>query len=237
MLGAPGAALVATLAHARSGGSRFAELARRGVAVILAARDADGLYTQRLFGGRVRYLGLVHGFAGNAAVLLRARPLLDDATRREIEAGIVAAARATIVREGEGASWPAGVSEPPALMQICHGPPGVVVSLASLTPLREELLAAGRAIWAAGPLAKGTNLCHGDAGNAFAFLALHAVTTDPLWLARARAFAMNATRRCDEARVRYGQGRHSLWTGDLGLAWFLAACIRGEARFPTIDFL
>ena len=56
-----------------------------------------------------------------------------------------------------------------------------------------ELLAeAGEATWVAGPLAKGSNLCHGTAGNACAFLALHARTGDTRWRDRARAFAMHA---------------------------------------------
>ena len=32
-----------------------------------------------------------------------------------------------------------------------------------------------------------------------------------------------------------GELRYSLWTGDLGLAIYLVDCIRGDARFPTLD--
>jgi hypothetical protein len=38
----------------------------------------------------------------------------------------------------------------------------------------------------------------------------------------------------DHAR-RYGIGRYSLWTGDPGFAIYLWDCVRGEARFPTLD--
>jgi hypothetical protein len=29
--------------------------------------------------------------------------------------------------------------------------------------------------------------------------------------------------------------RASLWTGDLGVALYLRACLDGDARFPTLD--
>jgi len=97
------------------------------------------------------------------------------------------------------------------------------------------LLAAGETIWAAGPLAKGPGLCHGTAGNAYAFLALHERTQDPLWLQRARAFAMHAIGQAAADARQYGQLRYSLWTGDLGLAIFLWDCICAQARYPTLD--
>ena len=41
------------------------------------------------------------------------------------------------------------------------------------------LLDAGRFTWAAGPLTKGSNLCHGTGGNGYAFLKLYRRTNDP----------------------------------------------------------
>ena len=91
------------------------------------------------------------------------------------------------------------------------------------------------AVWAAGPLTKGANLCHGTAGNGHAFLALHRRTRDPMWLERARAFAMHAIAQAEADARRFGQLRHSLWTGDVGLALYLWDCIHGQAEFPTLD--
>ena len=54
------------------------------------------------------------------------------------------------------------------------------------------LLDAGRFTWTAGPLTKGSNLCHGTGGNGYAFLKLYRRTNDPVWLDRARQFAMTA---------------------------------------------
>jgi predicted esterase len=101
--------------------------------------------------------------------------------------------------------------------------------------LDAELLAAGRAVWSAGPLAKGSNLCHGTGGNGYAFLKLYERTRDATWLDRARAFAMHGIGQTDAHARRYGQMRYSLWTGDLGFAVYLWDCIRGAAAFPTLD--
>ena len=70
--------------------------------------------------------------------------------------------------------------------QWCHGAPGIVATLAHLLDT-ELAVAGGELTWRAGPLLKGANLCHGTAGNGYAFLALHELTADEDWLVRARA--------------------------------------------------
>jgi hypothetical protein len=60
-------------------------------------------------------------------------------------------------------------------------------------------------------------------------------TNDPIWLDRARQFAMTAIFQYRGAQMVAGRRRYSLWTGDIGLAIFLWDCITGDARFPTID--
>jgi len=97
------------------------------------------------------------------------------------------------------------------------------------------LLEGGRFAWSAGPLAKGAGLCHGTAGNGYAFLKLYHQTGDATWLDRARAFAMTAIAQFREARVQFGRGRYALWTGDIGLAIYLSDCLTAEPFFPTID--
>ena len=89
-------------------------------------------------------------------------------------------------------------------MQWCHGAPGIVATLAHI--LDEELaVAGGELTWRAGPLRKGANLCHGTAGNGYAFLALLDRTGDERWLTRARAFAMHAAAQVEHSRSEYGQ--------------------------------
>ena len=115
--------------------------------------------------------------------------------------------------------------------QWCHGAPGIVATLAPF--LDEELaVAGGELTWRAGPLRKGANLCHGTAGNGYAFLALLERTGDERWLTRARAFAMHAAGQVELSRSEYGRGRYTLWTGDLGTALYLADCIDGGGQLP-----
>jgi lantibiotic modifying enzyme len=140
------------------------------------------------------------------------------------------------------ANWPPGASEPlehPRTGRIrtqwCHGAPGIVSSLARLTgdaELDRLLLAGGELTWRAGPIAKGTNLCHGTAGNGYAFLALFERTGDELWLERARAFAMHSIAQVAKTRVQFGRGRYTLWTGDPGTALYLADCLAGSGNIP-----
>ena len=83
----------------------------------------------------------------------------------------------------------------------------------------------------AGPLAKGANLCHGTAGNGYAFPSLLERTGDALWLQRARAFRRHAIPQV--ARERTGSGRgHYSWSGDLGTALYLADCVAGGGALP-----
>ena len=98
-----------------------------------------------------------------------------------------------------------------------------------VTSLRDNLdedlaLAGGELTWRAGPLAKGGGLCHGTAGNGYAFLELFRRTGDELWLDRARRFAMHALTQVS--------GRWSLWTGDPGIALYVADCVDGGGSLP-----
>ena len=82
---------------------------------------------------------------------------------------------------------------------------------------------------------KGAGLCHGTAGNGYAFLKLFERTRDELWLERARAFAMHAVAQVEHGLAEHGRGRHTLWTGDPGTALYLESCLSATAAFPTID--
>jgi len=205
------------------------------------------LWTQDLYGSIVQYLGSGHGFAGNAYALLRGAPLLPEERREALYDRCVETIRATAMVEGDAANWrpaiePPGSTRTKILVQWCHGAPGIVTGLADFPAGRsadmdELLLMAGRTTWNAGPLTKGPGLCHGTAGNGYAFLKLHQRTGDRVWLDRARAFAMHAIAQCERAREEYGRRRHSLWTGDPGLAIYLWHCLQGAGGMPVLDFL
>jgi lantibiotic modifying enzyme len=158
--------------------------------------------------------------------------------------GARAALSSTAIRESGLANWPPALSEGlvhrtgTIRTQWCHGAPGVVTSAAALpadAELDALLLEGGALTWAAGPLRKGAGLCHGTAGNGFALLKLFTRTGDERWLERARRFATHAAAQVEADRSRYGRGRHTLWTGDLGAAIFLRQCLAGASELPAID--
>jgi hypothetical protein len=245
LLGAPGTMLAARAMHTRTGEERFAELWRASARTLLARQDADGLWTQDLYGDHLRYLGAGHGFAGNVHVLRGAPEWLD--APNAVAARAVATTRAQALVEDGLASWPplpqGSRTGAPPRVQWCHGAPGFVTSLAALAPGDAEhgalMEAGGELTWRAGPPAGSAGLCHGTAGNGFAFLALFARTGDERWLQRARTFAMHALHQVDRLRAGHNRGRgwYTLFTGDAGAALLAAACLTGDPAFPGLDDL
>lgn len=215
------------------------------------------LWQQDLYGKQSRHLGAGHGLAGNAYAFLRGARhvdtnLVDRLEQRVLETLTVTAIHAgpnttdvhtaqvnwhVLVDKDRIAAWQAKGGRP--LVQDCHGAPGMVCRLAAAVPRSVAwdrlLLGAGELTWHAGPLAKGPSLCHGTAGSAMACLKLWRRFADPLWLERARRLALHAADQVEAARTRHRQGRHSLWTGDLGVACTLWNCIVEDDRFPTLD--
>ena len=243
LLGAPGTMLAARVMNARTGEERFAELWRASARTLLARQDADGLWTQDLYGDKLQYIGAGHGFAGNVRALTGAPEWLDEPAA--VVARALVTARALAIRNGAVASWPVltigSRTGAPPRVQWCHGAPGMVISLAALGHDDERhgalLNAGGELVWQAGPPARNAGLCHGTAGNGFAFLALLARTGDERWLERARAFAMHAINQVARFRADAGRGRYTLFTGDIGAALLAAACLEGDPRLPGIDDL
>jgi hypothetical protein len=241
--GSPGTALAAQLMYDETGDERLAD-AWRESADWLWDEWQDGLWLQEMYGTKRRYIGPGHGFAGNVHVLARG-DLLDARRRAELERRSLETLRRFVVRDGDLAQWlptddPASVSAT-TRTQWCHGSPGIVTSLAPIGRKNDELtallVAGGELTWRAGPLAKGPGLCHGTAGNGYAFLKLLDRTGDERWLERARAFAMHAAHQVERARAEHGRGRYSLWTGDVGAALFLASCLRADPAMPVLDVI
>ena len=205
------------------------------------------LWTQDLYGRIEQLLGAGHGFAGNAYALLRGAAWLPMDRREALYDRCVESLRATAIVKADAANWSpvaqrAGAGHTKILLQWCHGAPGIVTGLSDYPRNRsadmdEMLVMGGRAIWQAGPVAKGPGICHGTAGNGYAFLKLYQRTGDPIWLARARSFAMHAIVQSERARQQYGQRRYSLWTGDPGLAIYLWHCLTGSGGMPALDIL
>jgi Lanthionine synthetase C-like protein len=238
MWGSPGTMLAAAAMRELTAEARWLDLWRESAAWLRDEWDPEtNLWTQHLYGSVEQFIGPAHGFAG--CVLALSRDADDELHRR------AASATARYAVEEDGlANWPPLASmeslrstrDGSIRLQWCHGAPGVVASLARLAPGDDEhgrlLWAGGELTWRAGPLAKGASLCHGTAGNGYAFLALFERTGDELWLERARAFAMHALAQVERARADLGRGRYTLWTGDPGTALYVADCLAGGGTVP-----
>ncbi|VWD06738.1 hypothetical protein BLA18110_04431 [Burkholderia lata] len=247
MRGAPGTLLAACFLFELTNNERWAGLFRETAAQLWnqlqwSDEHACHFWTQDLYGHRSTYLDGVHGFVATASPLIRGRHLLDGADWSRWQEAIANTVRQTATHEDGKVNWriqldSAVSSGDDLLMQFCHGAPGFVTCLSRFpgTALDDLLTGAGEAVWDAGPLAKGPSLCHGTAGNGYAFLVLYQRTRNPIWLDRARAFAMHSIGQSEAHAVRYGRRRYSLWTGDLGVAIYLSDCLRESAAFPTLD--
>jgi hypothetical protein len=219
MWGVPGTLLVARAMLERTGDDRWRAAVAESVEALSAERDDEGLWTQRLYGRTFRILGPAHGLVGNVAAL-------GDPGR----AGEVLA-RAAIVESGR-ANWPVALDEDEEpRLQWCHGAPGIVAHASEYLD-KELLLAGAELVWGAGPAndEKGAGICHGTAGNGYAFLKTFARTGDELWLDRARAFAMHAIEQVERLPSRY-----SLFTGGVGAALFAADCLEARSAYPVVD--
>jgi hypothetical protein len=240
MWGSPGTLLAARAMLDWTGERRWRDAWDEAADALLARRDGDGLWVQHLYGQEFRSLTPPHGVVGNVQALLplldegRAKALIGD-TRRVL-------AESAVLADGI-ANWPprprpelAG-PDGEIRVQWCAGSPGIVVGAAEY--LDDELLLAGAELpWQTGPpnLEKGAGICHGTAGNGFAFLKAFARTGNERWLERARRFAMHALDQVERLRQANGRGRYSLWTGDLGVAVYAADCLDTKSDYPIFDY-
>jgi Lanthionine synthetase C-like protein len=228
MWGSPGTMLAAQSMHGWTGEERWAEARRESADALLARRESDGLWTQRLYGNERRFLGPAHGLVGNVQALLPEHDVRPETAAILMDEAIV---------EDGLATWPAlagGDLEPEEggiRLQWCHGAPGMVSTAADY--LDEELLLSGAELtWRAGAHGpeKGVGLCHGTAGNGYALLKAFARTEDERWLERARRFAVHVLMQAESP-----PGRYSLFTGDVGAALFASSCLTADAWFPILD--
>jgi Lanthionine synthetase C-like protein len=220
--GAPGSLLAAAALGDESSWNMLAD-------ALLSRRAENGLWTQRLYGQEYQSLTPPHGLVGIVQALGERAPK-DDARRILAESA---------QRENGLANWPprprpelAG-PDGQIRLQWCCGAPGIVIGAADY--LDEDLVLAGaELVWQAGPHGdeKGPNICHGTAGNGYAFLKTFARTSDERWLERARRFAMHALEQAERMPARY-----SLFTGTIGVALFAADCIDAHTQYPIMEYV
>ena len=239
MWGSPGTLVAARLMHRWTGEPRWQAAWRESADALLESRNPDGLWAQQLYGYTERILGPAHGFVGNVLALSQG---LDASRRAALERAANDVLAHYAVVENGLANWPPAVEEDLVhrtgiiRVQWCHGAPGIVTSAAGY--LDEELLLAGAELtWRAGAHRdeRGSSLCHGTAGNGHALLKAFARTDDERWLERARRFAVHALAQMRRQRAERGRGRYSLFTGDLGVALYLADCLDARTAFPLLE--
>jgi hypothetical protein len=239
MWGSPGTLLAAQAMFESTGDACWRDAWSESAEALLSRRDQEGYWTQRLYGQETRGLTPPHGLVGNVQALL---PLLDEARAVALKRESAAVVAENAVRADGLANWPPrprpDLPGPDGQIRVqwCAGGPGMVVGTAAY--LDEELLLAGAELpWQTGPptLEKGPGICHGTAGNGYAFLKVFERTGDELWLERARRFAVHALSQVERLRKERGRGRYSLWTGDIGAAVYAAECIDGTAAYPVFD--
>ena len=174
--------------------------------------------------------------AGCVAALAQRPDLLGAERLGELERDTVRTVIATSMAQDGRANWEpiAGkglaVRGPSEIRtQWCHGAPGIVATLAGMAPRDDAftrlLVAGGELTWEAGPLRKGPSSA-----------TARPATASRSWrCSNARATSAGSNGRgaspcrrsyqVELARATYERGRHSLWTGDLGVALYLRSCI------------
>uniref|UniRef100_A0A8C9WA87 Glutathione S-transferase LANCL1 n=1 Tax=Scleropages formosus TaxID=113540 RepID=A0A8C9WA87_SCLFO len=121
---------------------------------------------------------------------------------------------------------------------VAHGLAGIYYFLMQVFGVAQYLVDAlqcGEVIWQRGLLKKGYGLCHGAAGNGYAFLALYKLTHDPKHLYRACVFA--------EWCMDYGKHScrtpdrpFSLFEGMAGTIYFLGDLLQPmKSKFPAFE--
>ena len=255
--GAPGAMVAANVVYRRTHDAQWLGLVQRHLDRLwlgwgFSTEAQCHLWRIRgPIGGPTTHLGACHGLAGNAMALMQVVDLMPPPHRVELYRRCVEAYEKTAIVEAGYANWrrsvgDAGWGENSLLVQWCYGASGMVTAMRQFpsegrvgsAPQMEALLRdAAELTWHAGPLAKGSGLCHGTAGNGYAQLTMYERTGESLWLERARIFAMDAIAQYREMKARYGRGRFSLWTGDVGVALYVWQCILGTAGIPTLDYV
>ena len=197
------------------------------------------------------YLGAAHGTIGVLAMLWRCHHCLPAESRLLVRE---TTARLLQIRHASTGNPPIALGDKKDVhVHWCHGSPGLPAMIVAAIEadgdsadgaLRAAALRAGEDVWRRGVLLKGNGLCHGLAGNGYAFLSLYRLTGEQVHLDRARAFAS----LLEDARVQGQMAQHedpqrrvlgqpdspgSLMEGSVGVLCFLLDLAAPEAAaFP-----
>ncbi|XP_047527785.1 glutathione S-transferase LANCL1-like isoform X1 [Vanessa atalanta] len=185
------------------------------------------------------YLGAAHGISGILYVLLQGRSYINA---EEIRSFIKPTLDWLLKQRFPSGNFPSSLksSSGDRLVQWCHGAPGFVpLCLLAYQIFHEEkylniAIQCGDVIWQRGLCAKGFSICHGVAGNAYAFLQLYQVTKKAVYLYRACCFVEWCACGRAGSELRRPDRPASLFEGLLGRIYLAADIVNPmEAKFPA----
>jgi hypothetical protein len=135
MWGMPGSMLTCMPMHEITGEPRWRALFESQAARLLAdlQETPDGpIWEQDLYHRHTKFLGPVHGYAGNMIPLLRGWDWLTVDQRARIADVVPNTLSRNAWQGDDGVSWrgTVGHDKPPWLCQYCHGAPGMVATFA-----------------------------------------------------------------------------------------------------------
>ncbi|KRX37215.1 LanC-like protein 2, partial [Trichinella murrelli] len=139
------------------------------------------------------YLGAAHGLAGILFTLMRTPNFCGNV---DLKSAVEQTIDYLITLRFPSGNYPSSLGkETDKLVHWCHGAPGFIhmfiqaFAIYGKEEYFKEAVACADVIWARGLLKKGYGLCHGTAGNGYAFLAMYQLTDDLKYLHRALKFA------------------------------------------------
>lgn len=194
-----------------------------------------------------KYLGAAHGICAILHMLLES-PLFEGNIQQlnQKQALIVTCIDIFLNMQASDGNFPCVYEDADKsehkLVHWCHGAPGAIYLFAkAFVTLRsqkylEACLKCGELIWQKGLLKKGPGICHGIAGNGYAFLLLYRLTNDQKHLHRAACFADFLTNEKFLSEARTPDRPLSLYEGVAGTICFLIDLLKPQnAQFPFMD--
>ncbi|RNA44226.1 lanC 3 [Brachionus plicatilis] len=194
------------------------------------------------------YLGAAHGLSGILQILLSYPEYLSE--HPEADLYVKRSVDFILSLQKQNGNFPTAMDEISHIkprhdsqerIHWCHGAGGVIFLMAKAflhykdQKYLNSCIKCGELIWNFGLLKKGPGICHGVAGNGYAFLILYRLTKDPKYLYRANKFAefLSTKQFNDEARVP--DSPFSLFEGLAGTVCFLSDLLNPQnAEFPLI---
>lgn len=184
------------------------------------------------------YYGAAHGVTGILFTLLKSNVLTDKERDTLVKPTLDALLHETFPSGNLKSSHG---SDSDRLVQWCHGSPGftsllqVAYETYNDKKYLDALLKSSDNVWHAGLLRKGYSLCHGVAGNAYAFLTAYHTTHAEEQMYRALCFA-NWVTGYNKHEDTTPDRPYSLYEGKVGVAFFLLDILKPtNAKFPGYE--